>query len=389
MAKRKICVVTGTRAEYGLLSYLMKEIQEDDSLELQVIATGTHLSKEFGETYTTIEKDGFKINAKIDLDLSDDSPLGVTKSLGLGVIGFGKAIDELKPDLVVVLGDRYELLAATQAALIFKIPVAHIHGGETTEGAFDEAIRHSITKMSHFHFVAHDDYRKRVIQLGENPDRVFNFGAIGLDHLTRMEFLTRSQVEEALQFKLGEVNFLVTYHPVTLSHEPTSKALDNLFEALKAFPQAKIILTKSNSDTDGKIIGKKLDEFAIQSKGQAAVYDSLGQKIYLSLMKYVDVVIGNSSSGILEAPAFKVPTINIGPRQRGRLRAKSIIECEAESNQIIETIKKALSKEFKESFENTAPPYKAGNASRRVKDVLKEVSLKGLLMKKFYDLETK
>jgi len=269
---------------------------------------------------------------------------------------------------------------------VARIPVAHIHGGETTEGAIDEAIRHSITKMSHFHFVAHDIYKKRVVQLGENPDRVFNFGTIGLDHLTRTKFMTREQLEESLEFKLGDVNFLVTYHPVTLSGEPTEKALEQLFKALDKFPKAKIIFTKSNSDTDGKVIGQKIDEYVSRNSDRTGAFVSLGQQRYLSLVSLVDVVIGNSSSGIIEVPALKKPTVNIGPRQQGRLRAASVVDCRDDAASIVLAIENSLSSEFKKTYEEKTPPYQSGDTSRRIKEVLKTVNLQGVVMKKFYDL---
>lgn len=386
MPNRKICVVTGTRAEYGLLYWLMKEIQEDPDLELQIIATGMHLSPEFGLTYRLIEQDGFHIDYKVEMLLSSDTPVAITKSLGLGVIGFADALEQLKPDILVVLGDRYEILAATQAAMIARIPIAHIHGGETTQGVIDEAIRHAVTKMSHFHFVAAEPYRRRVIQLGEEPERVHNVGAIGLDNLVRMPLLSREELENAIQFKLGEVNFLVTYHPVTLKEVSSEHAVRELIAALDKFPEAKVIITKANADTNGRVINKLFEEYAQKWPGRVLFSASLGQINYLSAMKHVDVVIGNSSSGIIEAPFLKKPSINLGERQKGRLMAESVIQCDEVAKAIEQAVRKALSPEFhKDSLFDS--PYGYGNASVRIKDYLKHVNLDEILMKPFYDLK--
>lgn len=386
-AKRKICVVTGTRAEYGLLYWLMKEINDDPALQLQIITTGMHLSPEFGLTYKTIEKDGFQIDEKVEMLLSSDTPVGITKSIGLGVIGFADALNRLKPDIMVVLGDRYEILSAAQAAMIARIPIAHIHGGETTEGAFDESIRHAITKMSHFHFTAAEPYRKRVIQLGENPDRVFNFGAPGLDNISKLQLLEKAAFEKAIDFKLGELSFLVTYHPVTLSDAGPEKAIDELFQAIESFPNAKIIFTKANSDTSGRIINQLIDSFAEKHPISVKVFTTMGQLLYLSAIKNIDVVIGNSSSGIVEAPAFNKPTVNIGDRQKGRLRAESVIDCAEDMLAIKNAIQKAVSSDFKKMLTKTCNPYGQGNTSSRIKEHLKNVSLTNILMKEFYDIE--
>ena len=382
---RKICVITGTRAEYGLLYWLMKEIEADKDLKLQIITTGMHLSPEFGLTYKEIEKD-FKINKKIEILLSSDTPVGISKSMGLAQISFSESFEDLKPDIIVVLGDRFEIFSAVSAAMIARIPVAHLHGGETTEGAFDEAIRHSITKMSHFHFVAAEPYRRRVIQLGESPERVMNYGAPGLDNIKRLKFLNRDNFESAINFKLGELTFIVTYHPVTLNKEEVKPSVLSLFDALKQFPDAKIIFTKSNADTNGRIINKLIDNFVSKNSKRSVVYTSLGQLRYLSALKHVDVVIGNSSSGIIEAPAFKKPTVNIGDRQRGRLRAASVIDCNEDSQSIVVAIKKALSPMFQETLKTVKSLYGYGDASRKMKEYLKKVDLRNILKKKFYDL---
>jgi len=389
MPQRKICIVTGTRAEYGLLYWLMKSIQEDPELELQIIATGMHLSPEFGLTFKVIEADGFTIDAKVEMLLSSDTPVGIAKSIGLGVIGFADAFSRLRPDILVVLGDRFEILASAQAAMTARIPIAHLHGGESTEGLIDEAIRHAITKMSHFHFVAAEPYRERVIQMGEQPEHVLNFGAPGLDSIKRMQLLSRNELEQALPFRLGKINFLVTYHPVTLSGRDPAQAMQELFIALDAFKDAHIIITKPNADTDGRILCTMIDEYAVRRYGRVHASTSLGQLKYLSALKHTDVVIGNSSSGLTEAPAIKIPTVNIGDRQKGRLRASSVIDCEESSASIITAIEKALSAEFQRSMPGVVSPYYGeGNASQRIKEHLKAASLDGILLKKFFAMGT-
>ncbi|MBY0471640.1 UDP-N-acetylglucosamine 2-epimerase (hydrolyzing) [bacterium] len=384
---RKICVVTGTRAEYGLLLCLLKEIKSDSELQLQIVATGMHLAARFGETYKVIESDGYQIDERVPMDLSDDSTIGVTQALGQATQGFAKAFDRLKPDVIVVLGDRYEILAAAQAAMIARIPLAHIHGGEATEGLIDEAIRHSVTKMSHFHFVAAEPYRHRVIQLGEDPKHVFNFGAPGLDNIAQMKLLERKEFESSIEFELGKKNFLVTYHPVTLNKASASEPMHELLAALDTFADARIIFTKPNSDTDGKIIADLIDDYVKKSKGRAIAHTSLGQLRYLSAIRHSDVVIGNSSSGLIEAPALKKPTVNIGDRQRGRLVASSVVSCGETKAEIVQAIEQSLSPSFQSKLAKVDSPYGSGNASRRIKEQLKSVSLDGVLMKKFFDLK--
>lgn len=386
MSKRKICVVTGTRAEYGLLYWLMKEIQEDPDLTLQVVVTGMHLSPEFGLTYQTIEQDGFHINEKVEMLLSGDTPTAIATSMGIATIGFAGALERLQPDIMVILGDRYEMLAAAQAAMVARIPIAHIHGGETTEGAIDEAIRHSLTKMSHLHFVAAEPYYKRVLQLGEQPESIWNFGAPGLDNITRLSLLNREEFEQAINFKLGKQNFLITYHPVTLSEINVEDSVQELLAALDCFPDAHVILTKSNADTNGRIINQYLREYADRNKKRVALYDSLGQLRYLSAIQYVDAVIGNSSSGLVEVPMFKKATINIGDRQRGRLKATSVIDCGETKEEIQAAIVYGLSREFQNSLSNTVSLYGSGNASQKIKAVIKEIDLSNILFKTFYDL---
>ena len=386
-AKRKICVVTGTRAEYGLLYWLLKELQCDPAIALQIIATGMHLSPEFGLTHEIIEKDGFKIDARVEMLLSSDTPVGIGKSIGLGVIGFADVLDRLKPEIIVVLGDRFETFAAVQAAMMAGIPIAHIHGGEVTEGVVDEAIRHSITKMSHLHFAATEKYRRRIIQLGEAPDRVFNFGAIGLDNFHRLKLLDRKGFERAIGFHLGATNFLVTYHSETLNKTNSNIALKELLSALDCFPEAKIIFTKPNADAEGREITRLIEGYVANNLHRTMLFTNLGQVNYLSAIKYVDVVIGNSSSGLYEVPVFKKPTVNIGNRQHGRLQPVSVINCPNEAGAIVQAIRKALSPEMQQLLPNMVTPYySGGSVSKQIKEVLKKYPLVNILTKGFYDL---
>ena len=383
---RKICIVTGGRAEYDLLYWLMKEVQNDSDLCLQIVVTGMHLSPEFGLTYRQIEQDGFVIDVKVESVLSSDTPVGISKSTALGVIGFAEAWERLKPDLIVVLGDRYEILAAVQAALIARIPVAHLHGGEITEGSIDDAIRHSITKMSHLHFVSAQPYADRVIQLGENPDSVFNVGAPGLEAAAKIKLLTLESLEAALDFRLGILNFLVTYHPVTLQVGQAEAGVRALLEALDEFPKAHIIFTKPNSDTEGRVIGEMIDKYVQANDLRSKSFFSLGQLRYFSTLTQVDVAIGNSSSGIVEAPSFKKATVNIGSRQKGRLKALSVIDCVEEKDSILTAIQKALSSDFQKSLKQVTSPYGTGDTSIKIKNIFKTTDLSQIIFKKFHDL---
>jgi UDP-hydrolysing UDP-N-acetyl-D-glucosamine 2-epimerase len=387
MDKRKIAVVTGSRAEYGLLFLIMKAIQNDPALELQVIVTGMHLSPEFGSTYKFIEQDGFTIDAKVEMLLSSDSASGIAKSMGLCLISMTDALHKLNPDMIVLLGDRFETLAVTQAALVQRIPVAHVHGGELSEGAIDDAIRHAITKMSHLHFVAADSYRQRVIQLGENPATVFNFGAPGLEHMSTMELRSRAALEGILQRSLDKKNFLITYHPATLALESTVQAVKNLFASLDKFPEANVIFTKANADESGRVINRMVDEYAAAHPERVSAHTSLGNLNYLSLMQYADVLIGNSSSAIIEAPFFRKATVNIGTRQNKRLHAETIINCDEDAASITAAISKALSPEFQASLATAKLLYSKDETASKIKDVLKKVDLKKLIVKQFYDLE--
>jgi len=339
---KTIGVVTGTRADYGLLYWVMKELQCCSDVTLQVIVTGMHLAAEFGSTYQLIEADGFCIDAKVEMLLSSDTAVGVTKSMGLGIIGFADTLDQLQPDLLVLLGDRFEILAAAQAALIAKIPVAHIGGGDATEGVFDESIRHCLTKLSQLHFVTTEIAARRVRQLGENPLSIYNFGSPGLDYIHKAKLNTREQLEDKLAFQLGQKNFLITFHPVTVGQEDASQQLCELLAALAEFDEDfKLIFTKSNADPQGRLLGQMVDDFVVQHDN-AVVYTSLGQQLYLSTMACSDVVIGNSSSGLYEAPSFGIPTVNIGDRQQGRLQANSIVNCKPRKQDILHAIKHAL-----------------------------------------------
>jgi GDP/UDP-N,N'-diacetylbacillosamine 2-epimerase (hydrolysing) len=382
---RKICVITGTRAEYGLLRWVMKGIKDDPDLMLQIIATGMHLSPEFGLTYQVIEQDGFQIDRKVEMLTSSDTPAGIAKSMGLGLIGFADALHELQPDLIVVLGDRFEIFAAVSAALVARIPVAHLHGGETTEGAFDEALRHSITKMSHLHFVAAEAYRQRVIQLGEQPARVFLVGGLGIDNIKRLQLLDRSALETSLDFKLGPKNLLVTFHPVTLEMATAEKQMEELLAALAALKDTQLVFTLPNADTNGRSLIKIVEKFVAHQPNSRA-YTSLGQLRYLSCIAQVDGVVGNSSSGLTEVPSFKKGTINIGDRQRGRLQAESVINCEPSRDSIAAALAQLYSNNFQSSLLHVISPYGEGGASGKVVGILKNTAIAGIVKKTFYDL---
>ena len=384
--KRKICVVTGTRAEYGLLYWLMKEIEADKDLELQLIVTGMHLSPEFGLTYKEIEKE-FKIDKKIEMLLSSDTAMGISKSMGLAQIGFAEAFEELKPDILVVLGDRYEIFSAVSVAMICNIPIAHLHGGEITQGAFDESIRHSITKMSHLHFTATDEYKNRVIQLGEEPNRVFNVGGMGIENIKRLKLLSKDEFEESINFKLNKKNILVTFHPVTLENSTAKEQFQELLDAIDELENTNIIFTKANSDTDGRIINQMIDEYVTKNSHKSVGFASLGQLRYLSALQYIDAVVGNSSSGLLEAPSFKIATVNIGDRQKGRIKALSVIDCEPKKEEILKAFKEIYSKEFQEKLKNVENPYGESCPSKQIIEVLKNVNLANILKKSFYDLK--
>ncbi|MBJ9329380.1 UDP-N-acetylglucosamine 2-epimerase (hydrolyzing) [Citrobacter amalonaticus] len=381
----KIAVFTGTRADYGLLFGVIKAIQDSADLQLQLLVTGTHLAPEFGLTWQEIEQAGFHIDEKIDILLSSDSPAGIAKSVGLGVLGFTDAFMRLQSDLLVLLGDRFEALAAAQTAMFLQIPILHLHGGEITEGAYDDAIRHAITKMSNLHGVSTEEHRRRVIQLGEDPARVVNVGAPGLDALTRETFLTPEQLAASLNFPLRQPWFLVTYHPVTLADESPEESIRTLISALDEFPDHQVILTWPNADNGGRHIISRLEAWAQRDRERILAVPSLGQHRYLSAMKNAAAVIGNSSSGIIEAPAFQIPTVNLGERQRGRTAAKSVLHCAVNKQDIVNTIQYALDRAYLYDGETVVNPYGQGDASAKILAMIRTAP-RGR-QKTFYDVK--
>jgi GDP/UDP-N,N'-diacetylbacillosamine 2-epimerase (hydrolysing) len=385
--KKKILVVTGTRAEYGLLKLLLNKINASTSFELQLIVTGTHLSKAHGFTVSEIESDGYKITKKIDLMLSGDQKLDIVNSMSLALTDFAKAMDQLLPDLVLVLGDRFEILMAASAAMITGKPIAHIHGGEVTSGAFDDSIRHSITKMSHLHFVSTNSYQARVVQLGEHPSTVFDVGSLGVEGLNNLDLLDKRALEETIGFRLEKNNFLVTYHPVTIDKDYEMKNIANLFQAIKEVKNAKFIFTLPNSDPGNLEISMMIKSFCSQNQSSEH-FDSLGQFLYLSCMRHMSGVIGNSSSGIIEAPSFKIGTINIGNRQQGREFPPSVLHCKMNKMQIKKAIKEIVSDDFQRKIENIKNPYDHGDTSTKIVEILtKHKNNFDILMhKNFYDL---
>ena len=382
---RKICVITGTRAEFGLLRPLIALIAKDEELQLQLIATGMHLSPEFGYTLDEIIAAGFVVDKKVECLLSSDTAVGVSKTIALAISGFADAFEALQPDLVVVLGDRTEILGAVIAAGIANIPIAHLHGGETTEGAYDEAIRHSITKFSHLHFTSTEAYRKRVIQLGEQPEMVFNVGAIGLDEVKKLKLLNKEEFENSIGFKLKKRNVLITYHPVTLEKEAPIQTFENILQALDELSETGLIFTHANSDKNGRVINKMITEYVEIHRDKAVAFKSLGQLRYLSALQFVDFVIGNSSSGILEVPAFHIPTINIGDRQKGRICNESVINSTNSLENIKKSITFALDKQFRETIQQQEMLYGNGTAAEKILKVIKEHTIIPL-KKPFYDI---
>lgn len=380
--KKKICIATGTRAEYGLLNPLMTLIKKDKELELQIIATAMHLSPEFGMTVNEIEKDGFKVNEKIEMLLSADTDTAIVKAMGLAMITASDVFKRLKPDLLIILGDRYEMMALATSAYLMKIPIAHIAGGETTEGAFDEGIRHSITKMSSLHFAATEVYKKRIIQLGENPKTVYNVGALGLDNIKNLKLLSKKELEKDLKLSFDDQTALVTFHPVTLDKESPKKQFLKVVTALEKFPDLKIIFTMPNSDTGGREIIEMINKFTI-SRNNAYAFTSLGQKRYLSVLQCVDLVIGNSSSGIVEVPFMGISTVNIGERQKGRIMGESIINVKCEARDIVAGIKKALNRKRNSSAGKN--PYGNGTAAVQILNIIKKTINHISSKKTFYD----
>jgi len=386
---KRIGIMTGTRAEYGLLKPLMQEINKDNDLELYLIVSGMHLSPEFGMTYQEIEEDGFEINAKVEMLLSSDSPAGISKSIGLGVIGFADEFQRADLDMLILLGDRYEALSAAICAMVMRIPIAHLHGGELTEGAIDEGIRHSITKMSYLHFTSTEQYRNRVIQLGENPERVFYVGALGVENIKKINLMTKEELERSIHFEIDENTVIVTYHPVTLENNTVEEQFLNLLEVLDRNPKIRMIFTKANADTNGRIVNELIDKYAAQNSERACAFMSLGQKRYLSALKYCRIVIGNSSSGIIEAPSFGKPIINIGDRQKGRICADSVINCGYTQQEIQQAMETALTEEFENKASNCRNPYEKENTAANIISVIKDYLLndKIKLKKGFYDIK--
>ncbi len=385
---RKICVITGTRAEFGLLSGLMRLIQQSELTTLQVVATNMHLSERYGNTYQEIEESGFSIDYKVPMldESGTDDSTATLKAMSRALVGFADAYNVLQPDLVVVLGDRYEILAAVEAALIKQIPVAHLHGGELTFGAYDDAIRHSITKMSHLHFTSTEEYRKRVIQLGEQPERVFYVGALGVENIKRVPLMSKDEIEHDLQFKITNSTILVTYHPVTLSGSNPSDDINALFEALDEHPELHVIFTMPNSDTGGQVIAEAIEQYATQHTNRMRAYKSLGMRRYLSVMKYCTAVVGNSSSGILETPSFHIPTLNIGSRQDGRLAAESVYNCGTSKETISAGLTHVLSSEFRAQAAKAKNPYEKEGTAQAIFDVLSTYPMDGIIKKEFYNL---
>lgn len=385
---RKICFITGTRAEYGLLSRLMKMVQDDNGTQLQIIATNMHLSPKFGNTYQEIEKDGFAIDKKIPiLEDGKDDANATLKSMAKALAGFADAYDELKPDMVVVLGDRYEILAAATAALIECIPIAHIHGGEITEGAYDDAIRHSITKMSHLHFASTEEYRKRIIQLGEQPDRVWYVGAIGVENIKKLPLMGKDEIEEDVKFKLDENTILVTYHPVTLGTHSAEQDIKDFLAALEERRDLRVVFTMPNSDTGAQVIAAAISDFVARNSDRAVAYKSLGIKRYLSVMKYVGAVVGNSSSGLVEVPSFGISTLNIGDRQKGRIAADSVYHCDTDMASILQGLDTIMSPSFKQKAAATHNPYDKKGTAQAIFDVISTYPLEQLKQKHFYDIK--
>ncbi len=384
---RKICVVTGSRAEYGLLQWTMRHLKDDPTVELQVLVTGMHLSPEFGNTWQAIEADGFAISRKVEVLLSSDTAAGMAKSTGIATCGIADALQDLAPDLLLVLGDRFEILAAATAAALMRIPIAHIHGGEATEGAIDDSLRHAITKLSHLHFASTEPYRQRVIQMGETPDRVHNFGAPGIDSIHSLKLLSRAGLEQSISFDLGKHYFLVTFHPVTLGASPSTGELEELLAALSRLESdIHIVFTMPNADSGGRALTERIKKFAESDPMRIATFTSLGQLRYLSAMKHCLAVVGNSSSGIIEAPSLGVATVNIGDRQKGRIQADSVINCEPLEAPIYAALQQSLAAEFQTKVSSVANPYGTAGASAKIADFLASYRLENLNRKSFHDI---
>jgi len=383
---KKICVITATRAEYGLLRPLMIKLRESEEFQLQILATGAHLSPEFGLTYRFLEEDGFKIDEKVEMLLSSDTAIGIVKSMGLGMIGYSEAFARLAPEAIIILGDRYEMLSVASTAAIFNIPVIHLHGGEITEGAYDDAIRHAITKLSALHFTSTEDYRQRVIQMGERPENVHNVGAIGLDNIVDLQLLTREQLEENLGIYLKKYNYQVTFHPETLSHFSSKDQFQVLLNAIEKQQDSYFVFTKANADTDGRIINQMIDEFVYKNPDKASAYISLGSLRFLSVVNICDAIVGNSSSGIIEAPSLGTATINIGDRQRGRTQADTVLNCAIEEEDILHCFQQIKIAKDQKLRANAVNPYGIGGTSDKIMNILYAVDFKKLHVKEFYNI---
>lgn len=383
---RKICFVTGTRAEYGLLSRLMRLVADDKDLQLQIIATNMHLMPKYGETYKEIEADGFHIDRKVYMNKSTDDVTGIIVSMAEEMSGMNDALAELNPDILVILGDRYEMLVVATVAMLRRVPIAHLHGGEISEGAVDDSIRHSITKMSSLHFTSTEEYRRRVIQLGEQPDKVFYVGAIGVENLKRVPLMSKQDLEVSLNFTFSGEIVMVTYHPVTLGNRSPKDEIDGLLLALDAFPTLKVLFTMPNSDQGGEVIRQTIEDYCRRNSARCSCYSSLGLKRYLSALRYVTVVAGNSSSGLLEVPSVHIPTLNIGERQKGRTHGASVYDCASDTASIIAGLKTVLSEEFREMSCHAVNPYEKENTAQAIFDVIATYPLDKLHQKVFYNL---
>ena len=386
---KRVCIITGTRAEYGLLKLIVDKVHRAKDLELNLVVTGMHLSPEFGLTYKEIEEDGYPIASKVEMLLSSDTPVGVTKSMGVALMGFADYFEMNKPDIAVVLGDRYETFMAAAAAMVARVPIAHIHGGEITEGAMDEAIRHSITKMSHLHFTATEEYRRRVIQLGEQPRNVYHVGALGIENIKRLKLFEKGELEKAIGFSFGKSTIMVTYHPVTLENVTARTQFGNILEVLDAHKDLYVIFTKANADMDGRIINRMIDDYVSEHTERCVAFTSMGQVRYFSALQFCDAVIGNSSSGIIEVPSFGIPTVNIGDRQKGRIHADSVIDCGNAGEQIERALTMALSAEFRKAAKQTTNPYEGEFTSDKIIEIISNALYNGLdIKKRFYDVVT-
>lgn len=383
---KKICIVTGTRAEYGLLKPVIEKVNTSNTMVLSLVVTGMHLSPEFGLTYREIEEDGYPIAAKIEMLLSSDTAAGVTKSMGIALMGFADYFEGHRPDMVILLGDRYEIMMAATAAMMARIPIAHIHGGETTQGAVDEAIRHSITKMSHLHFTSTEEYRKRVMQLGERPSNVYNVGALGVENARSLPLMSREELEHSLQFVFQAPTAMVTYHPVTLEDMSAKQQFEKILQVIDNHKELHVIFTKANADPNGRIINQMIDSYTAENNDRCAVFTSLGQVRYLSALQFCDVIMGNSSSGIIEVPSFGLPTIDIGDRQKGRVSAESVLHCGNETTDIEEALGKAMSPAFRNRIKGQKNPYEGSHTSEQIVKIIEKALDEGIDIKKeFYD----